>query len=157
VSGAGEDEWKRVVKSEWRRPFSVEIGPLFRVSLVRSPGRSDLIVTGHHVVCDGTSLTYLIRDIMAQLADPEREIEALAPPPPIDETTVPSPKRMNFLARWIMNLVNWKWRRQNISFGQADMERMHDSFWQANGEPTANEAVSIFIRVGILIWFAIEV
>jgi len=135
VSAADEDVWARVVREEWRKPFPIETGPLVRVSLVKSAGHCDLVVTGHHVVCDGTSLAYLIKDIMAQLVDPEREVDVLPPPPPINLDTVPAPKKVNRIAQWMMGLINQKWRKQNISFGQTDMERMHQTFWENNREP----------------------
>ncbi|HYW12347.1 MAG TPA: amino acid adenylation domain-containing protein, partial [Longimicrobium sp.] len=51
---------------EAARPFDLDAGPLFRVSLVRlAPEEHVLIVGMHHIVSDGWSLGVLIRDMAA--------------------------------------------------------------------------------------------
>ena len=135
VRGTDSHPWEQVVREECETPFQLETGPLVRMTLLDSPEGAELVITGHHVVCDGMSLTYLVRDILSQLDQPEGEVEVLPAPPAIDETTVPAPKKMNPIARWVMALIGRKWEKQGISCGEQDMERMHAKFRAATGEP----------------------
>jgi amino acid adenylation domain-containing protein len=46
-------------------PFALERDPLLRVALLRDPERSVLAVVAHHLVCDGASMSLLLRDLSA--------------------------------------------------------------------------------------------
>jgi amino acid adenylation domain-containing protein len=51
---------------EARRPFKLSIGPLFRVSLLRlGPDEHVLLVTMHHIISDGWSMSIFIREMAA--------------------------------------------------------------------------------------------
>ena len=97
-----EDQWLQTAQEECKTSFPIETGPLVRFSLLHSPERSDLVVCAHHAISDGMSLTYLIRDILQQLAEPDREVEILPEPPAITRDTVPSPPSSNFIARGVI-------------------------------------------------------
>ncbi|MDJ0836638.1 MAG: amino acid adenylation domain-containing protein [Acidobacteriota bacterium] len=52
-----------------QRPFRLDTGPLFRVSLVRmSESRHVLLVNMHHIICDGWSMGVIVREL-AELYD----------------------------------------------------------------------------------------
>lgn len=51
---------------EARRPFDLERGPLLRFTLLRLGGREHiLLLTLHHIICDGWSLGILLRELSA--------------------------------------------------------------------------------------------
>jgi NRPS condensation-like uncharacterized protein len=127
-----EDQWLQTVVEECKTSFPVETGPLVRFSLLHSPEKSDLVICAHHAICDGMSLTYLIRDILQQLADPEQEVETLPEPPAITRDTVPSPPPANFIARGVIGLFNKLWTRKNIRFDGNDLKNLHRVFWEKN-------------------------
>ncbi|MEE4117621.1 MAG: aminotransferase class III-fold pyridoxal phosphate-dependent enzyme, partial [Paracoccaceae bacterium] len=53
-----------LIAEEVETPFELETGPLVRAHLVAlSPSRHHLIVTAHHIVCDGWSIDVIMRDI----------------------------------------------------------------------------------------------
>ena len=61
-----DKEFTELTKSETETPFDLRNGPLFRFKLVkRSHGNHTLIVTIHHIVCDGWSFG----NMMAELKD----------------------------------------------------------------------------------------
>ncbi len=127
-----EDQWLQTVVEECKTSFPIETGPLVRFSLLHSPEKSDLVICAHHAICDGMSLTYLVRDILQQLADPDREVEILPEPAAITRDTVPSPPPANFIARGVIGLFNKLWTRQNIRFNSNDLKRLHQVFWEKN-------------------------
>ncbi len=127
-----EEQWIARVKEEFRTPFPIETGPLVRCSLVQSEEVSELILCGHHAICDGMSLGYLLRDILKYLAEPIEEFESSIYPPPIDHTTVSSAPSTNPILRFIMDRINNKWAAKNIRFSESEMCRMHEEFWKRN-------------------------
>lgn len=132
VEAAEPDSCEKVIEDEWKNPFPFETGPLVRLTLVQSKSSCKLVVTGHHVICDGTSLTYLMRDILNQINNSGQKPEFLPPPPPITSDTIPNPKKMKGIQKLIMKLISTKWNKAGISFNQKDSERMLGKFWEQN-------------------------
>lgn len=57
----GRDE---VLREEATTPFDLEHGPLIRVRLVRlAPDHHLMVMTGHHIVCDGWSAGVILEDL----------------------------------------------------------------------------------------------
>ena len=134
ISRNAEDQWLQTVVEECKTSLPIETGPLIRFSLLHSPERSDLVFCAHHAICDRMSLTYLIRDILQQLAEPDREVEILPEPPLITRDTVPSPPPSGFIARGFIGLFNKLWARKKIRFDGSDLKRPHRVFWEQNQE-----------------------
>jgi amino acid adenylation domain-containing protein len=61
-----EEEARRLAGEEARRPFDLSTGPLLRVTLLRL-GEEDHVVLFmmHHIVCDGWSMSVLMREVTA--------------------------------------------------------------------------------------------
>ncbi|WP_088239422.1 condensation domain-containing protein [Calothrix rhizosoleniae] len=129
-----EEQWIARVKSEWSTPFPIETGPLVRCSLIHSQEVSEIILCGHHAICDGMSLGYLLCDLLKLLTEPEQGVGELVDAPVIDSTTVPTPPSMNPFGRFIMGWINKQWASKRIRFGETDMRRMHEAFWKKNSQ-----------------------
>ncbi|MGF1478205.1 MAG: amino acid adenylation domain-containing protein, partial [Cyanophyceae cyanobacterium] len=57
---------QRLSQQEAQTPFDLEKGPLLRVKLLRlEPSEHILLVTLHHIVCDGWSVNILLRELSA--------------------------------------------------------------------------------------------
>ena len=67
--------WEQEVEKELSVRFNTEEGPLLRLVLVQKPQRTILIVVANHTVADGTSLNYLIRDILMAVTGKELGIK----------------------------------------------------------------------------------
>ena len=129
-----DSQWLDVALEEYKSSFPVEIGPLVRFALLYSNEVSELIICGHHAICDAISLTYLIRDILKRLASPSDVIEQLPLPPAVDFETVPNPPQKSFIANTIISLINRAWRRKNLRFDFNLMKQMHKRYWQENSD-----------------------
>ena len=127
-----EDQWLASVEEELRTSFAIETGPLLRCTLVHSESVSDIILCGHHTICDGMSLGYLLRDLLECLAEPQKELDGPLVPPAIDSSTVARPPSTNALQRFVIGLVNRKWEAKGIRFSESDMYRMHEKYWEHN-------------------------
>ncbi len=70
-------ETARIIELETHEPFDLEQGPLLRAKLVReAPERHLLILTAHHIVCDGWSAVIAVRDLGALYAAERHGVEA---------------------------------------------------------------------------------
>jgi acyl transferase domain-containing protein/glutamate/tyrosine decarboxylase-like PLP-dependent enzyme/acyl carrier protein len=59
-------EARRVADELVRKPFDLEVAPLFRAGLIRlDPTEHWLVITAHHLISDGWSMELLIREIAA--------------------------------------------------------------------------------------------
>lgn len=76
--------WEAEVEKELSVRFNTAQGPLLRVVLVQKPQRTVLILVANHTVADGTSLNYLVRDLL--LAVTGTELKAMDPQVSNDQT-----------------------------------------------------------------------
>ena len=61
-----EERLRRLIADETSLPFPLPAGPLFRCQMVLlGPDRAAVILTAHHIICDGWSLDVLIYDLCA--------------------------------------------------------------------------------------------
>jgi hypothetical protein len=65
--------WEQEVERELSERFDTAQGPLVRVVLVQKPQDTVLIVAANHTLADGTSVSYLIRDLLAAVTGAELE------------------------------------------------------------------------------------
>ena len=80
VERRSEEDWRAVTAAEWRAPFEMRGGPLVRFVWIRGDGVSELMLVGHHCICDGASLIAIFREILQAVDQPDVE---LTPYPPV--------------------------------------------------------------------------
>ncbi len=131
-------EIEKVMEKEHTRFFDVLNGPLIRFSLVHNRIKTIihtfLIICSHHSICDGISLTYLIRDILSILGKENYEENPQPPPPVIDERYI-SKTRIPFATRFLLKIINKIWKKYKIQFNSQDFRELHDKFWTTYDDP----------------------
>jgi len=65
--------WLELAWDEQKKPFDLQNGPLIKFLLIHTVNTTDLVIICHHCICDGLSLTYLIRDIALFLDIPQKD------------------------------------------------------------------------------------
>jgi len=65
--------WEQEVEKELAQRFNTAEGPLIRVVLVQKPDSTVLIIAANHTLADGTSVSYLIRDLLKAVNGTEPE------------------------------------------------------------------------------------
>ncbi|GAB2783556.1 hypothetical protein [Streptomyces daliensis] len=93
AQGAGGAEgWTRVLEEELQRRFDTEAGPLARFVMVDHGDAFDLVAIYHHLVADGLSACFVLRDILRYLTAPEPlpVVRPLVAPPADD--LLPGPR-----------------------------------------------------------------
>ena len=70
----GEDDWQEQARLECMRLFDGAREPLVRLLWLRGDGRSDLLLSCHHCICDGLSAVSLLRDILSVCGRPDARL-----------------------------------------------------------------------------------
>ncbi len=72
------------IRTDYRRPFDLESGPLFRATLFsRNPQEHVLLLVAHHVAADGWSLLQLLEELRVLYAEATGGAAALLPRPEV--------------------------------------------------------------------------
>ena len=89
MANAEQDGWEPLVEAEINRPISWRVGPLARcVCIKHSDGQQHLVLTFHHVIGDGMSGVYLVRDLLTAVASAhlrDSSIEQFRAPAAMDQ------------------------------------------------------------------------
>lgn len=117
-----------MVRETGKIPFDFEKRPAIRFLLVQSEEVSELVVMCHHILCDGMSLAYLVRDVLEHLGDPSREVTVLPAPAPVSPDTMPSELSLNSIVRYVIRRINRKWEADPVYFDQHDYELLTDAY-----------------------------
>jgi amino acid adenylation domain-containing protein/non-ribosomal peptide synthase protein (TIGR01720 family) len=116
-----ETEVQRLANEEALRPFDLVHGPLIRVTLLRQhPGLHVLLITMHHIVCDGWSIGIFVRELSALYEAACKEL---------------APTLANLPCQYADFTV---WQRECL---QGDMLMAQQHYWQAqlSGAPALLE------------------
>jgi hypothetical protein len=152
VDAAEPDETLRLVETELASPFALGATapeaprlPLLRVSLLlpREPARATAVVlTAQHVVADGLSLVFLVRDLLRFLEEPDAPVTVLDAPasaadllPARVRRRLPTSSRRFRLALWLA----WAWVRLRFGGPAASPQRrtQHHRSWQLTPDETS--------------------
>lgn len=129
VPRASGSHWMQVIQEQSRVPFAFDARPPVRFLLLQSPDLSELVILCHHILCDGLSLAYLARDLMAHLGDPARPVEVLPGPAPINLDNWPPGVTLNGIARFFIERINKKWAAEKVLFDQQDYLDLSAAYW----------------------------
>lgn len=84
-----DDHWYDEAEKEINSPFPCFEGPLVRVVLLRGDKTSDILITFHHIIGDGMSGVYLMRDLLQLAGQITRGITPVVEPfperPPMED------------------------------------------------------------------------
>jgi NRPS condensation-like uncharacterized protein len=79
IKRRGDEDWRDITVLEWKTPFDMNRGPMIRVVWIKSEDVSELMLVGHHCICDGASLVAIFREILQLIDQPDMR---LTPYPP---------------------------------------------------------------------------
>lgn len=120
-----ENQWLEEMRYENKIPFKLFEGPLIRFVLIKSPEVSEFMVYCQHAICDGRSLVYLLKDILALSVEPETNTASLLLPPLLSSDDLSSLNtskgyRKSF-SELVINVMNKKWKEDAMTFDQEDL------------------------------------
>jgi hypothetical protein len=76
VERSGEDHWQTEVRREWVAPFNPSREPLVRVVWLRAGEVNELLLVGHHCICDGHSGINFLREFLSVYDQPDQDLGA---------------------------------------------------------------------------------
>jgi hypothetical protein len=123
------EDWKQVIYEQERIAFDFVHGELIRFFLLRKAEGMQLVIIAHHLAGDGLAITYLLRDIMAALGDPEHVFEHL-PIRLCTEEDFPKGTALKLHIRMLVKLGNRRWRQQKKVFSYEEYLQMFQSYWK---------------------------
>jgi hypothetical protein len=104
VERTGEDDWQTAARREWVAPFDASREPLVRLVWLRAGAVNELLLIGHHCICDGHSGITLLRECLSAYDEPDQDLGAYDTLGAIEDI-VPSPLLKN---RRFQRRVRWK-------------------------------------------------
>jgi non-ribosomal peptide synthase protein (TIGR01720 family) len=91
---AGRHELNALLLQVKQRKFKIDEEPLIRFSLIRTDdGKNIIVITSHHIIIDGTSVMYLLNELMNIASDLRAGKEVVA--------TLPASQQFSAYADWV--------------------------------------------------------
>jgi amino acid adenylation domain-containing protein len=108
LSEAGEPSFRDRAIGEARCPFDLERGPLIRIVLFRL-GTDDhvVLITMHHIICDGWSMGILFRELAGLYAGAVRQVPPSLAPPPVQYADYAAWQRERFDTGKLEPQIGW--------------------------------------------------
>jgi len=132
VSNISDLTWQKIAEREHMRYFDIFKGPLIRFTLLQSNNTTELIICAHHAICDGISLSYLLRDLLLAINNPDDlDHSRLSRPfvPVIDSKNIPN-RLFSPLKLKLIQFLNQKWQKQNFKITPENLNELHHRYWK---------------------------
>ena len=120
-------DWQQIRQEQERIPFRVNEGEFLRTFIIPRGERTDVYLMAHHMMCDGAGLFLLIEDIMNNLAGNE---VAYKPTVVLKKEKVIRKGDLVFKQRFLLNLINLKWKKEKRVFTWEDYYKIHETYWK---------------------------
>ena len=114
--------WIELVNQNEKIPFAIDKGELIRAFIIPSEDKTQIVIMAHHLVGDGKSIIYFIKDIMNALSG----IPLIYKPLTLLERGLPQ-KGLPVIAKLYAHYCNHKW--DNRFWGWQDYYDMHNKYW----------------------------
>ena len=128
VPRASDEDWMEEMRRLHLEPFSMERGPLIRFSLLRSEETSEILVFCQHMICDGLSLSYIARDVLSHIADPDLEADVVEAPLLTPEN-YPVKANQGLVTKLAIKKIRRQWRDRETLFDEGDFREIHKIYW----------------------------
>ncbi len=129
VQRTSDGDWNRELLNEYKIRFKLATGPLARFILLQSDEISEILIICHHVICDGTSLAILARDLLLYVGDPDRKVKEMAEPPLASPDNFPIDIKIGKAIRFAIRKLNDLWQNYKIIFDEEDEDNIFRAFW----------------------------
>ena len=126
---SSEKDWYQELLKEYKIRFEIEKGPLVRFVLLQSPEISEIIIICHEVICDGTSLAILARDLLSYIGNPDREVQQMSESPLATPTNFPTDIKIGKPIMFAVKQMNKKWQKKKVIFDDEDIDNIFRAFW----------------------------
>jgi hypothetical protein len=158
-----DDHWETEVRREWVAPFDASQDPLVRLVWLRASEVSELILVGHHCICDGQSGMTLLRDCLSAYDEPEKDLgtyDALGGIEDFVPTALLKDRSFRRRMRWKIGLLRliflWERRKKARSASPVRGDQMYFHRWSLDKaaslkltERCRAEGVTVFAAMSV--------
>src|ERR1700733_14550195 len=158
-----DDDWQTEVRREWVAPFDAGRDPLVRMVWLRASEVSELILVGHHCICDGQSGMTLLRECLSAYDEPEKDLGTYDPLGAIEDVvpaTLLEDRSFRRRMRWKIGLLRliflWERRKKVRSASPIRGEQMYFHRWSLDKaasltltERCRAEGVTVFAAMSV--------
>lgn len=127
--------WIELVKQNEKNLFAIDKGELIRAFIIPYEDKTQIVIMAHHLVGDGKSIIYFVKDIMNALSD----IPLTYKPLTLLERNLPQ-KGLPEIAKLYAHYCNRKW--DNRFWGWQDYYDMHNKYWRIVSSDIQYKALS---------------
>lgn len=132
----------KTITNQFQHRLNLENGVLIQFCLIRENGSTNVLITCNHMICDGLSMCYLIKDILSNLESTQRK--ELDEQVPVFMSPDNIPVKLDvFPVSLFVNRINKEWKDKELHFTQRDYNAMSNHFW--NRKVSAWENNDLFI------------
>lgn len=128
--------WIELVSQNEKVPFAIDQGELVRAFIIPSEAKTQIIIMAHHLVGDGKSVIYLIKDIMNALSG----IPLTYKPLTLLGRDLPR-KGLPAIAKLYARYCNRKW--SDRFFTWQDYYEVHNQYWKTVSSDIRCETLSV--------------
>lgn len=128
--------WIELVNQNEKVPFAIDNGELVRVFIIPLEDKTQIIIMAHHLVGDGKSIIYFVKDIMSALSD----IPLTYKPLTLLERNLPQ-KGLCVIAKLYARYCKHKW--DNHFFTWQDYYNLHKKYWKMVSSDIRYETLSV--------------
>jgi NRPS condensation-like uncharacterized protein len=129
VQRTSDRDWKRELLNDYKIRFELSSGPLARFILLQSPEITEILIICHHIICDGTSLAILARDLLLYVGDPERKVQEMPESPLATPDNFPIDIKIGKAIRFAIKKMNDLWQKKKTIFDEEDEDNIFRAFW----------------------------
>jgi hypothetical protein len=163
VKRKNDDHWETEVRREWVAPFDASRDPLVRLVWLRGSEVSELILVGHHCICDGQSGMTLLRECLIAYDEQEKDLgtyDTLGAIEDVVPATLLKDRRFRRRMRWKIGLLRliflWERRKRARSASPIRGEQMYFHRWSLDkaaslklAERCRAEGVTVFAAMTV--------
>ena len=158
-----DDDWQTEVRREWVAPFEASRDPLVRLVWLRASEVSELILVGHHCICDGQSGMTLLRECLSAYDEPEKDLgtyDALGAIEDVVPAALLKDRGFRRRMRWKIGLLRliflWERRKRARSASAIRGDQMYFHRWSLDKaaslkltERCRAEGVTVFAAMSV--------
>lgn len=128
--------WIELVNQNESIPFAIDKGELVRAFIIPSDDKTQIVIMAHHLVGDGKSIIYFIKDIINALSGMPLTYKPLT----LLERNLPH-KGMPAIAKLYARYCKYKWN--NRFFTWQDYYHLHKKYWKSVSSDIRCETLSV--------------
>ena len=119
--------WRSWMTDTNHKPFDFQNGPMLKMLVIRSKGHTTFAALGHHLLGDGISYVFFMRDFLSAL-DNHLDDMRLFPPIIQNASSLPVEGRLGWLMKVLAKKLNRDYRKSGKQFTYNDYYSMYETY-----------------------------